>query len=229
MTTQVFGEVSWQDNANSFDKKTNSKDLFLKLDEGENEVRLITAPFQYMHHRVKLVESDKYGQKINCSKLNGSCMLCDELNDRPKARWLVGVISRKTGAYKILDISWAVFSQIQKYAKNTKSWGDPMTYDLNIIVDKNGGATGYYSVQPLPKEPLSAADQVIKDNADLDDLKRRVVPITPEKVKERVDRIKNGDTSFPSKTGTTTKVSVKTLAETTDDDSDSVFPAYDAE
>jgi len=39
-------------------------------------------------------------------------------------------------------------------------------YDIDVVVDKNGGATGYYSVQPIAKEPLSASDQVIKDAAE---------------------------------------------------------------
>jgi hypothetical protein len=102
---------------------------------------------------------------------------------------LLGVISRKTGTYKILDISYAVFSQIRKYARNTARWGDPTKYDVDIVVDKNGGPTGYYSVQAVSKEPLSAADNAIKDGVDLDELKRRVTPPTPEQVLKRLEYI----------------------------------------
>lgn len=225
MTT--FGEVSWNDSSGNSDKKNaNKQDMWLRLDEGDNELRLITSPFQYLQHKYKKDESDKFGQKVYCSAAHGSCPLCDT-GDKAKPRWLLGVISRKTGTYKILDVSWAVFSQIKKLANNTQRWGDPTKYDINIFVDKNGGATGYYSVQPLPKEPLSAEDQKIRDNVDLDDLKRRVTPPTVDQVQKRLDKI-NGVASSDS----TSKAAAKPVKNTQavalqdDDDLDSSFPSY---
>ena|ERR1700678_756148 len=238
VTTQVFGEVQWSDDVyGGQDKKfPNSKDLFLRLDEGSNEVRLITQPYQYLVHKFKK-EGDTvgFGQKISCSALNGSCPLCD-LGDKAKPRWLLGVISRKTGTYKILDISFAVFSQIKKYNKNPR-FGDPTKYDINIEVDKNGGATGYYSIQGLQKEPLSAADQVIKDSADLDDLKRRVTPPTAEFVQKRMDKI-NGVASTETtgiatavaagkSSGTAAKTVVPVVSMSDDEDLEKSFPSYD--
>ena len=118
MTT--FGEVSWSDDVFPGDDKrqANSKDLFLRLEEGSNEMRLITAPFQMLVHKVKKdAENPKdFGQKVYCSAVHGSCPCC-ETGDKAKPRWLIGVISRKTGTYKILDVSFAVFSQIRKYAR----------------------------------------------------------------------------------------------------------------
>lgn len=191
MTT--FGEVSWNDDVyggSEGKKNTNSKDLFLRLVEGSNEMRIITQPFQYLVHKAKKDPSNPkdFGQKVPCSAIHGSCPLCDT-GDKAKPRWLLGVISRKDGTYKILDISFAVFSQIRKLARNTQRWGDPTKYDIDIVVDKNGGATGYYSVQPISKEALSAADQQIKDNVDFDDLKRRVTPPTADIVQKRLDKI----------------------------------------
>jgi hypothetical protein len=192
MTT--FGEVSWNDDVFGGEKKVNSKDLFLRLEEGSNELRLITQPFQYLVHKYKKDESDKYGQKVGCSAIHGSCPLCDA-GDKAKPRWLLGVISRKSNTYKILDISYAVFSDIRKLARNVQRWGDPTKYDIDIVVDKNGGPTGYYSVQPISKEPLSATDQKIKDDADIEDLKRRVTPPTPAMVVERINRINGADSA----------------------------------
>ncbi|CAB4197073.1 hypothetical protein UFOVP1290_593 [uncultured Caudovirales phage] len=232
MTT--FGEVNWNDDVFSGDKKnTNNKDLFLRLEEGSNELRLVTQPFQYLVHKVKKEPNNPkdFGQKVNCSAIHGSCPLC-EAGDKAKPRWLIGVISRKAGAYRILDISFAVFSQIRKYARNTQRWGDPIKYDVDIVVDKAGGATGYYSVQAISKEPLSAADQVIKDGADLDDLKRRVTPPTADLVQKRIDKIHGVDTgtaatSAPSTTVEPKKVSVKTAVSMSDDEElDESFPNY---
>jgi hypothetical protein len=230
----TFGEVSWTDEEFSGGDKgrVNSKDLFLRLDEGINEVRLVTQPYQYLVHKYKKEDDVGFGQKVQCSMINGSCPLCAS-GDKAKPRWLLGVISRKTQSYKILDISYAVFGQIRKYAKNTKSFGDPTKYDLNIEVDKNGGATGYYSVQALGKEALSAADQDIKDRADLEDLKRRVTPPTAAQVQTRLDKI-NGvattgaTTARPAAGKAAPKAATPTVSMTDDETLDMSFPAHDA-
>lgn len=239
----TFGEISYSDDVFGGEggKRVNSKDLFLRLNEGSNEVRLVTAPYQYLTHKYKKEPTNPkdYGQKINCSQLHGECQLC-AAGDKPKPRWFYGVIDRKTGTYKILDVSFTVFSAIRKLARNTQRWGDPTKYDIDIVVDKNGGATGYYSVQPISKEPLSASDQQIKDSADLDDLKRRCTPPTPADVQKKIDRINGLDSSF-APTGakkvndtSTAKLAVKTNSvnmsdDDDDDDSTESFPAYDGD
>jgi len=231
MTT--FGEVSWNDDVFSgSEKKVNNKDLFLRLDEGDNELRLVTQPFQYLVHKYKKEGDAGFGQKVSCSMIHGSCPLC-AAEDKAKPRWLLGVISRKTGTYKILDISFAVFSNIRKLARNTKHFGDPTKYDINVIVDKNGGATGYYTVQGLPKEPLSAADQQIKDDADLDDLKRRVTPPAAEFVQKRIDKINGveGTVVAPAaaKPAKAAKAPAATVSMTDDEEMNDAFTAYGAE
>lgn len=222
----TFGEVSWDDEVFADKNNGPKKDLWLRLDEGSNEMRLITQPHQYLVHKYKKDENDKYGQKVYCSAIHGSCPLCDA-GDKAKPRWLLGVISRKTGSYKILDISYSVFSQIRKLAKNTQRWGDPTKYDIDIVVDKKGGATGYYSVQPISKEPLSAADQKIRDDADLEDLKRKVTPPTPDQVQKRLDKL-NGAEGSGTQTANTAKVAPKTtkVSMSDDDELDASFPAY---
>jgi hypothetical protein len=197
--TSTFGEISYNDEIYSDKKTTNSKDLFMRLDEGDNELRLLTNPFQYSVHKVKKDPSNPkdFGQKVPCSAIHGSCPVCAS-GDKAKLRWLYGVLSRKTGTYKILDVSFAVFSQIRKLARKADRWGDPTKYDLNIVVDKNGGATGYYSVQPIPKEPLSAEDQKVKDDVDFDDLKRRVTPPTSDVVQKRLDKIFGEGEAIPT-------------------------------
>ena len=225
--TTTFGEVNWSDDVyTGGSKKESNKDIWLKLDEGENELRLITQPFQFLVHKYKKDETDKYGQKVYCSAVHGSCPLCD-IGDKAKPRWLLGVISRKTNTYKILDISYAVFSQIRKLAKNQR-WGDPTKYDISIVVDKQGGPTGYYSVQPVAKEPLSAADQVIKDSADLDELKRKVTPPTPDAVQKRIDKI-NGGTTGVTTAAAKPAVKAPAVSMTDDEELDGSFPAYDGQ
>lgn len=237
MTT--FGEVSWNDDVfgGSEKKFTNNKDLFLRLDEGSNELRLVTQPFQYLVHKYKKEGEAGFGHKVQCSMVHGSCPLC-AAGDKAKPRWLLGVISRKTDTFKILDISFAVYSQIRKLARNTQRWGDPTKYDIDIVVDKNGGATGYYSVQPISKEPLSASDQVKKDGVDFEDLKRRVTPPTAENVQKRLDKINGveGAVSAAPVTATANKKSTSKatskaapVSMTDDEEVSDTFPPYNGD
>jgi len=237
----TFGEVNWTDNLDfGSDKKLSGKDTFLRLTEGDNELRFVTAPHQYLSHKIKKDPNDKkdFGQKVMCSAINGSCSACTYGEAKP--RWLVGVIDRKTGAAKILDVGWAVFQQIRKLAKNPKL-GDPQKYDINVVVDPKAGPSGYYTVQAYSKESLSAEDQVIKENFDMEDLQRRVTPFTPEQVQKRLDKI-FGDAPAAATTVTTAVVKTASVdAETkvasgarpasvdvaSDDDLGEAFPAYE--
>lgn len=231
MTT--FGEVSYDDEVPNEKKGSgSSKDLFMKLKKGDNEIRLLTNPFQYMVHKVKKDPNNPkdFGQKVPCSIAHGSCPACDhDPKDKPKARWLYGIINRDSNTFKVLDIGWSVFSDIKKLAKNVARWGDPTKYDLNIVVDPDGGATGYYSVQPLPKEPLSAADQQIRDKIDLEDLRRRSTPPTPDYVQKRIDKIL-GENATPSSAvkGKVIAQKVQAVTMTDDEEISSEFPDYDS-
>lgn len=189
MSTYSFGEVSWDAGTNN-NKSKNTKDLFLRLVPGDNELRIVTPAFQYVLHKYKAEGEKGYGRKVVCSatKEDPACPLC-EAGDKAKRKWYVGVIDRKTQSYKIMDIGYTVFQQIGGLVNN-KRWGDITTYDINILVKPEAGATGYYTVQPLGKEPLSAEDQVIIDkNVDLEQLKKFSTPPTYKAVEEKIQKI----------------------------------------
>ena len=250
-----YGEVSWSDDsAGSGGRQENSKDMWLRLDEGTNELRIVTQPYQYSVHKYKKDGDSGFGQKINCCAANETCPLCVLTESyrakgdaktadliKAKSRWLLGVISRKTGTYKILDVSWAIYDQIKGLSKNTARWGNPLNYDIDIFVDKKGGATGYYKVQPISKEPLSATDQKIREEADLELLKMRVTPPDADYVQRRMDKINgvlptSSDISSPgSKSASTVSKpvvkappSVATVQSADEDDLDTDFPDYAA-
>lgn len=235
-TTAVYGEISWNDDIYNGGERKSSKEDWLRLKDGSNEVRLVTNPFQYLYHRYKKEGDPGFGQKVNCAASNGGCPLC-ATGDKPKTRWLFGVIDRESKAYKILDVSYAVFAAVRKLARNTKSWGDPTKYDIDIIVDKKAPPNGYYTVQPIGKEPLSAADQALKDNVDLEDLKRRVSPPTAEQVQKRLDRLNgegqpaapfaaNAASTSASKNGSGKGVMPQQPVVTDSEEDDDAFPAY---
>lgn len=238
----VHGEISWDADVygGQEKKQTNNKDLWLRLEDGSNVIRLVTQPFQYLVHKGIKKKGDKgFGQKVKCSKVHGSCPLC-EMGLKAGPRWFLGVIDRKSNSYRVLDVSYQVFSQIRKLARKTEVWGDPTKYDIDICVDKNGGPTGYYSVQPIPHKPLSATDQQIRDTqVDLEFLKNQAMPLTLEQVQKRLEKILDGGTlempaAAPAKAKasggkTASKAAPVVDLESDDDNLEDVFPDYNAE
>ncbi len=185
MVKSQFGETSWDVELKNNTQK--SKDLYMRLEDKSNVIRMVTLPYEYAVHVVKEDGDQGFGDKVMCSQFHKTCVLCAG-GDKPKRRWLVGIIDRKTQAYKILDISVSVFKAVQELSRD-EDYGAPTKYDIDIKVDKQGGATGYYTVIPKPPKPLSAADLEIMENVDSEELMRKVTPPTPEKVQERLDAI----------------------------------------
>lgn len=183
------GEMSWTDTTVDGSKKS-GKDSFLRLNQGSNVVRLLTLPHAYYQHKHIIPGGKKYGYRINCAdpEHRTTCPVCKAGSDKAKRRWFLGVIDRKTNTYKILDIGFAVFKAVQLLAKDD-DWGDPSRYDIDIVVDPNGGPANYYAVVAKPPKPLSAADLLIKEENTSEVLDRRAAPPTPEKVQEKLDAI----------------------------------------
>jgi hypothetical protein len=235
MTNVQHGEVEWGDSSSGSSNKENNKDLYLKLEQGSNKVRILTKPQKYMTHKgVKKVGEQGFGRKIPCSKENGSCPLCDK-GLKAQTRYLVGVLDRKTNAYKVLDISYGVFQDI-KNLNADDIWGDPTKYDISLIVDKNAAPAKYYTVQPIPHKPLSAAEQVIRDNVDMEYLKKKVEPLQSESVQKIIDKVFGPDAEFvipkPKDDAPVTKAKgVPSMTDTSSDSSDDlngVFPNFDS-
>ena len=237
----IYGEVSWDDkNAGFANSENKGNDSFLRLKNGPNTVRLVTKPYQYIVHEGIKRDGDKgYGTKVLCSRAQGSCPLC-EAGYETRPRWFLGVIDRETKSYKILDISASVFFDIK--ALNAGKWGNPTQYDLDIIKNPNAIPQQYYSVQPVERYPLSAADQkIVDEQVDLEFLKRKTTPPTVEDVEKRVAKITEGGGRLappvkkdkPAKNkDTTTKstlTSPTTASKTDADELNDVFPSYDDE
>lgn len=237
--SNTFGEMSWNDDVNFGGGEKKKKDEFLRLDDGSNVVRLLTQPHQYTTHKgIKKAGEKGYGRKVSCSAIHGSCPLCD-LGHKVSSRWFLGVLDRKSGAYRILDISYQVFSQIRKLARKVDVWGDPSKYDIDIIVDRNGKPADYYSVQPIPHKPLTPAEQAIRDGADLDALKAKIQPLSAEVVQKIIDKMLAGGGTLEPPKETDKEKEVKAAAKNgkgktvasvdmTDEQAvDEIFPAYD--
>ena len=216
-----YGEVNWGDAASESSKK-NSKDLFLRLSPGSNIVRVVTLPHQYYLHKYKVPGERGYGHRVYCSQVHGSCAVC-ATGDAPKRRWFIGVIDRKSNAYKVLDIGYSVFKSINTLVKDA-DWGSPDQYDIDIVVDPNGGATGYYAVVAKPPKPLSASDMQLMDNNPSDDLQARTKPPEPAAVEKRIQKLVD---EFNAQGGSATSTSGRATMPVSTEEDETDFPNYD--
>lgn len=224
--TNQFGATSWDIDTGGGFKKENKKDEYLRLEQGSNVVRLVTKPHEYLVHRFKAHEKDPgFGERVMSSKFYGEDVLeAPPYNLKAKRRWLVGVIDRKTQSYKLLDISKSVFDGVRELARD-EDWGDPTQYDVDIKVDKNGGASGYYKVIPKSKKPLSASDLEIKQNIDLESLRKKCQPPTVEQMKTRVAAViaKSTNASKPAETSPSVTEDKESNSATSSNQSDDDF------
>jgi hypothetical protein len=233
-TKNAFGSVSWDsDTSNGFKPRENTKDLYMRLEQGPNVVRVLTKPHQYTCHQWKVNPADPgFGNRVGSSRYFGADILEDKYGSKPKTRWLLYVIDRKTASVKLLDISRTIFESIKELNKDQDDWGDPTTYDINISVDKNGGASGYYKVTPKSKKPLSPADLELKQSMDLDLLKFKTQPPTVEQMNARVaaliakspNGLPNGSKAIEVKASVETQVQ----SSSNDENEDFDFPTVSA-
>jgi hypothetical protein len=203
-----------------------SKNDFLRLNPGSNLIRLLTLPHQYHQHRYEPAGGKKYGYRINCSRseTEEKCPLCEMSPvNKAKRRWFVGVIDRKTGTYRTLDIGYSVFKSIQTLAKGP--WGSPEGYDLDIVVDPNGGATNYYYVSPMPPMPLTADDIRLQEENPAKNLAAKVEAPSPSFVQDRLNKIQ--DEINAAGGATSTDGGDKSSASDDEEEGDSFFKNYD--
>lgn len=174
MATKIIGELEdWGD----ADLGNND---FMKLEEGSNEVRIFTKPYQF--YTVWTTDATGKQRKIRSAVEN--CPLVQR-GEKPVARWYVGVVNRKTQRTSILEIGPQIFKQILGLRKKD-SWGDPRAYDIDIERQPKGSQP-LYIVSPMPKAPLTADEKgQIREFLGRVDLTKMTEAPTPEEVLEQL-------------------------------------------
>ena len=193
--TQEYGMTTWEEAELDTTAMRDGQELdpYMQLQDGPNVVRIITKPAQYIVHKYK-PQNQAYGKNVKCSKPTGTCPLCEQ-GDKPKKRWLAGVIDRKDGSTAVLDMGPQIFRSIRELSRD-EDYGDPGRYDLNIKVNRKvNGPVGYYTVIAKPPKPLTEDDLKTKDSFDLASLEKRVNPPSAESVLRRMRKIEGGSSS----------------------------------
>ena len=171
-----YGELASWDDADISDGND-----FMNLAEGDNKVRVFTNPYQFVVHWVKDVTGAN--RKVKCA-ING-CPLCKK-GLKTQYRWYVGVIHRKTGQAKILEISSQIYKGIKDHISDPE-WGDVKKYDINIKRGAKGSQPLYRVLGSPNKSKLTSDEQELVMNfLGRVNLSKLIQPSTPEEVSQKM-------------------------------------------
>jgi hypothetical protein len=174
-------EVKYGELADWNEGEVSTPNDFMNLVEGNNQVRVITNPYQFIVHWVK--DNSGVNRKIKCAIDN--CPLCKR-GIKSQYRWYIGVIDRASGDQpKVLEISSQVYKGIKDYI-NVPEWGDIRQYDVNI---KRGpkGSQPLYTVIGMPKTPLTQVEkELIVNFRERVQIEKFTQPPTAEEVSEKI-------------------------------------------
>ncbi len=177
MSEIKFGAVDW----NTADAGTAQKKAdFMRLEQGANVVRVMSRPSQFYVNWVETPDGRK--RKINTPVEDPA--LIQRLEDegfKRQARWIVKVLDRRDGQFKLLEIGSQIFLGIKNLFNNPE-WGPVNQYDITI----NRGRPGQqplYSVLPSPKKALdSSLEGAFREFNDSVNLERLLSPSDPQYV-----------------------------------------------
>jgi hypothetical protein len=184
-----MAEVKYGELASWDDGDVSGPSDFMNLVEGDNRVRIVTNPYQFVVHWVK--DTSGQNRKIRCSVDN--CPLCKQ-GVQSQTRWYLGVLDYKSGAPKILEIGSQIFRGIRGYVNDPdwsetikKPWGQILAYDINISRGPKG-TQPLYQVKPSPKMKDISEEEtsLVEGFMNRVDISKFTQPPKPEEVAEKM-------------------------------------------
>lgn len=187
-----FGFVGWDRKSNGF-KDQSERIPFIRLEDGNNILRIVTDVALYNFVRYKGKDDKGYGRRINTAyPLHDNCPAYKYAHGKVKERYMVGVIDRRDSEVKVFDMSVLVYEQLQNFQGDPEV-GSPDEYDINIRFNsKSTTPAGFYSVIPRPKSSLNEHDVELlaeKRDALIATIERLVTPPSPEAVAKRLEAL----------------------------------------
>jgi hypothetical protein len=180
MSKVVFGEIDW--NAGDVSDGQGGKTDFMRLEQGKSRIRVMGNPTQFYIHWVDTPDGKK--RKVNSPI--GDPTVVRKLEDagfKRRARWMVKVLDRADGSFKLLEIGSQIYNGIKNLYLD-EDWGPVTQYD--VTVDRGTpGSQPLYRVTPRPKSPLEGtfkdAYESFNDRVNLTKLTQ---PAEPDTVRE---------------------------------------------
>lgn len=215
MVEKIHGKVDWDE------VDCGPEFPWLKIEQGDNRLRIITSPYQFWVHWSK----DVAGQtaRLNCCLTN--CPECDRGKFKAEKRWVMAVLDKKTNKPHIMEVGKTIFRKIKMLVED-EEWGKPTQYDVNIKRGPKGQNPLYdvvaYSKKGLTDDEKAVAREFIK-NLRLEDV---TSPMTPEAMLEKLG-MGGAAKAQPDTEGLDTSETADQPASSVDDDFDSLESGSD--
>lgn len=136
----------------SDDAISSGSSSYMKLETGENKIRIISKPITGWINWVE----DGDGKKPERFPIDEEPEVTDKDNP-PKKFTTMAVIDRADGQVKIMELTQQSVIKAIKALAGNPDWGNPFTYDINIKKSGEGLKTKY-AVTPSPKKAASKDD-----------------------------------------------------------------------
>lgn len=196
MTNQKIGATTWESKPRKrFEDDDLRKFSFMKLRNGKNVCRIITAPYRYLFVRVNGPKAtSKFGDRVNVAAPD----VCpaQKAGLQPKERYYAGVFDLTDREVKILDMSVLIHEQMSGILKDLEDDKgrkfEPSEFSVNIQYNKGAAPANTYGVVRRDVEPLSEEDQAIVDEALPDLIKILEIKSSyfkPETVQRRMEAV----------------------------------------
>lgn len=195
MSKFTWGEETW-------DKVDEPKTIFMRMEEGQNVIRVVSTPWKYWIHWTQDAAGNR--KKVKCAGDVG-CPVCEKVEkemvdlkaassnakhkEARKPRYLFAIIDRKDGQPKLLDAGPQIVEGIRKMADKPQL-GKPSGYDVDITVNPQS-TNQYYTVSSIPNGPDGATKypltddekQQIREFMENVDVKSLITPDTAEHIR----------------------------------------------
>ena len=134
---------------------------YLKLQEGDNKIRIVSPLQVYGRHYVKGAEGSPY--KVCIGKEDG-CPYCESPNESVKkigATYFCWIVDRVDGKIKEANLTYPILKSINDVTETEEYNFVPKAdgifpYDLNIrLIEGKGNEKRQYNIIPSPKTDIS--------------------------------------------------------------------------
>jgi hypothetical protein len=170
---------------------------FMKLQSGQNQLRIVGRPSLIEIHWEKAVDGTT--KKVICP--GAGCPVCKG-GHVPMARYQVQVIDRADGKIKVLEGGPTIFNSIKSYAMDA-DYGDPTKYDMKVKKEGSGRETKYTIVAAPKKSDVKPEElKLMEESKSLEEVNK---PKTIEEIMQMgleilVDSVSDLDDNSPDDT-----------------------------
>lgn len=144
---------------------------FIKLQTGQNQMRIVSKPSLVDVHWEKSVDGST--KKLTC--LGRECPIC-KAGKVPMQRYQVKVIDRTDGKVKVLEGGTTIFNQVKNLAMDPE-YGNPEMYDIKVTKSGSGRETKY-SILPAPRKTELSPEEskAVEESKSLAELNKAKTP-----------------------------------------------------